>query len=97
MPNVISSDEPRPPSLMLKLVTEARVGDGDQLPRPLANRSSMKLGDAPFGDDGLHVGARRDHAGAAGQDRHDARAVPRAAVDGRAMIARPSAPAPRRA
>src|SRR5208283_3700023 len=40
---------------------------------PLADRASMQVGNTVFRDDILHVGARRQHARAMRQPRHDAR------------------------
>src|SRR5207248_9297321 len=61
------------PSFALELVTECRVGDGDQSARPFGDRAAMKLGHTEFGNHGLHVGARGDHARSWGQLGHDAR------------------------
>src|SRR5438874_3871969 len=61
------------PRLALELVAECRVRDGDQRARPFGNGAAMKLGHTEFGNHGLHVGARGDHARSWSQLGHDAR------------------------
>ena len=48
----------------VELVAEVRVGDRDQRLGALAQALAEQLRDAPLGDDGPDVGARRDDAGA---------------------------------
>ena len=64
-----------------ELLAVVGMGDADERLRPLAERLAEQLGDAPFGDDGPHVAAGGDDAGARLQERDDARG--RAAGRGR--------------
>lgn len=76
--------------IALEFVAEVGVSDGDERGGALADAAAEQLDHVVLGDHGADVRAAGDHAGALREHRGVRETFPPAAVDGRAMIARPS-------